>query len=58
VAIAPAALWHSKPLFAPKALHLLVIDCPALCTGVVIRGPKWRIRIVGLAVTGSWRWVA
>jgi hypothetical protein len=42
LAIVPAALWHSKPLFAPKALYFLVIDCPAFCTGVVIRGPKWR----------------
>jgi hypothetical protein len=22
-------------------LHFLVIDCPAFCAGVVIRGPKW-----------------
>lgn len=42
VAIVPAALWHSKPLFAPKALHFLVIDCPAFFAGVVIRAPKWR----------------
>ena len=42
MAIVLAALWHSKPLFAPKALHFLVIDCPAFCTGVVIPGPKWR----------------
>jgi hypothetical protein len=40
VAIVPAALWHSKPLFAPKTLHFLVIDCPAFCTGVVIPGPE------------------
>ena len=42
LAIVLAALWHSKPLFAPKALQFLVIDCLAFCTGVVIRGPKWR----------------
>jgi len=65
LAIVPAALWHSKPLFAPTALHFLVIDCPAFGTGVVIRGPKWRSqdRTVAsgsgrLAVAGSWRWVA
>jgi hypothetical protein len=40
VAFVPAALWHSKPFFAPKALYFLVIDCPAFCAGVVIRGPK------------------
>jgi hypothetical protein len=60
VAIVPAALWHSKPLFAPKTLHFLVIDCPAFCTGVVIPGPEMaqpgpqrRIRTVGEAVTGN-----
>jgi hypothetical protein len=65
VAIVPAALWHSKPLFAPKALHFLVIDCPAFCTGVVIRGPKWRSQNRNVtsgswrvAVTGAWRLVA
>ena len=40
MAFVPAALWHSKPFFAPKALYFLVIDCPAFCAGVVIRGPK------------------
>jgi hypothetical protein len=42
MAFVPAALWHSKPFYAPKALHFLVIDCPAFCAGVAIRGPKWR----------------
>ena len=27
MATVPTTLWHSKPLFAPKALHFLVIDC-------------------------------
>jgi hypothetical protein len=55
----------TKPLFAPKALRFPVIDCPAFCAGAVIRGPKWRSRDPnvasgswGVAVTGSWRWVA
>jgi hypothetical protein len=26
VAFVPAALWHSKPFFAPMALHFLMID--------------------------------
>jgi hypothetical protein len=63
VAFVPAALWHSKPFFASKALHFLVIDCPAFCgrcdaraetpsrlvLGVVAQpGPQRRIRIVGV----------
>ena len=63
VAFVPAALWHSKPSFASKALHFLVIDCPAFCgrcdaraetpsrmvLGVVAQpGPQRRIRIVGV----------
>ena len=39
MAFAVAALY-SKPFFAPKALHLLVIDCPAFSAGVVIRGSE------------------
>ena len=42
MAIVPAAPRISKPLFAPKALQFLVIDCPLFCTGVVLCGPKWR----------------
>jgi hypothetical protein len=38
VAFVPAALLHSTPFFASKALHFLVIDCRAFCAGVVIRG--------------------
>jgi hypothetical protein len=53
VAIVQAALWHSKPLFAPKALQFLVIDCPAFYTGVVICGPKWRSQDRNVA-SGSW----
>jgi hypothetical protein len=48
VALVPAALCHSKPFFAPKALHFLVIDCPTFCAGVVIRGPKPRAMILGV----------
>jgi hypothetical protein len=40
VAFVPAALWHSKPFFAPKALHFLVIDCPAFCAGAVMRAGR------------------
>lgn len=50
VAFAPAALRHSKPFLAPKALHLFVIDCPAFRAGVVIRGPEpasWVVLGVG-----------
>jgi hypothetical protein len=36
VAFAASALGHSKPFLAPKALDLLVIDCPAIRPGVVI----------------------
>lgn len=37
MAFAAAALRYSKPFFAPKALQLLVIDCPAFSAGVVMR---------------------
>ena len=40
MAFAPSALRYSKPFLAPKALHLLVIDCPAFRAGVVIRGSE------------------
>lgn len=40
MAFAASALRYSKPFFAPKALHLLVIDCPAFSAGVVIRRPE------------------
>jgi hypothetical protein len=36
VAFAASVLRYSKPFLAPKALHLLVIDCPAFSAGVVI----------------------
>ncbi|OBI78024.1 hypothetical protein A9X01_27700 [Mycobacterium asiaticum] len=55
MAFAATALRHAKPFFAPKALHLLVIDCPAFSAGVVIRGPKptsWAVLGV-LAKPGS-----
>jgi hypothetical protein len=40
VAFAPSTLRHSKPFLAPKALDLLVIQCPAFRASVVIRGPE------------------
>lgn len=40
MAFPTAALRYSKPFFAPKALHLLVIDCPSFTAGVVICGPE------------------
>jgi hypothetical protein len=62
VAFSASTLRHSQPFFAPKALNLLVIDCPAPGAGVVIGGseptswvvpgvlaepvPQGRIRIV------------
>src|SRR4029079_607988 len=45
VAFAPPALRHPKPFLAPKALHLLVIDCPAFRAGIVIRGPEATSRV-------------
>ena len=39
-AFASAALRHPPPLFAPEPLDLLVVDIPALATGIVIRGSK------------------
>jgi hypothetical protein len=53
MAIVPAAPRISKPLFAPKALQFLVIDCPLFCTGVVLCGPKWRSQDRNVA-SGSW----
>jgi hypothetical protein len=50
-----ARLWHSKPLFAPKALHFLVIECPAFCTGVVRRAPKWRSEDRNVAARNSFQ---
>ncbi|GAB4675973.1 hypothetical protein MOKP106_43830 [Mycobacterium avium subsp. hominissuis] len=40
MAFAPSALRHSEAFFAPKALHLFVIDCPAFRAGVVICRPE------------------
>jgi hypothetical protein len=48
MAFVPAALWNSKPFVAPKALYFLVIDFPAFCAGVVIRGPtppSWMVDV-------------
>jgi hypothetical protein len=53
VAIVPAALWHSKPSFAPKALHLLVIDCPAFGAGSAVS--QRRIWMVGARAAGDLR---
>ncbi len=46
VAFAAATPWYSKPFFAPKALHFLVLDCPAVSAGVAIRGPEPTSRVV------------
>jgi hypothetical protein len=42
-----------EAVFVPKALHFLVIDCPAFCTGVVIPGRKWRSQDRNVA-SGWW----
>ena len=40
MAFAASPLRQPKSLLAPKALDLLVIDLPAVTTGIVICGPK------------------
>ena len=56
MAFVPAALWHSKPFYAPKALHFLVIDCPAFCARVVMRAQTSSRMVVGVvAQPGSQR---
>lgn len=50
MAFSASTLRHSQPFFAPKALDLLVIDCPAFGAGVVIGGPKstsWMVLGIG-----------
>ena len=46
MAFASSALRNPQPLFAPKALDLLVIHRPTFTTGIVIRGPKPPPRMV------------
>jgi hypothetical protein len=51
----PAMLRHPKPFFAPKTLHLRMIDCPAFSAGVVIgrSEPAPRMFLGILAKLGS-----
>jgi hypothetical protein len=48
LALAPAALGHSKPVPAPKALNCLMIECPAFLRALLYAGRN-------PVVDGSWR---
>jgi hypothetical protein len=45
-AFASSALGHSQALLAPEPLDLLVVDDPALGTGIVVGGAKPAARMV------------
>jgi hypothetical protein len=50
VAFAAPPLRHPQPFLTPKPLDLLVIDVPALTTGIVISGPQSAARMIASVI--------